>query len=58
MKLYSRMKEYVQRPTVTRYNTKYATKTVKFGCDSMMALEAMEEDGIRILIWCQVVMHG
>ena len=58
LEIYSRRREYVCRPQGARYEHKYKTKTVKFEGKTLMDLEAIKEDGSRILIRCPDQMNS
>jgi len=58
LELFSRRREYVRRPKGLRFEDRYATKTVKFGEQSLMAWGAIKEDGSRILIRCPHRMNS
>lgn len=50
IELYQRRREYVRRPISSRYKSVYTTKTVKFGCKSLMVWGAIKSSGERYLI--------
>lgn len=52
IELRSRRREYVRRPISTRYNSKFITKTCKYGVKSLMFWGCIKEDGTRMLIKC------
>jgi len=56
--LYPRTREYVRRPTKTKYLERYTTKTVKHGGKSLMVWGAIKSDGSRTIIRCPGILNS
>ena len=58
LEMHPRRREYVRRPTNTRYHERFTSKTVKHGGKSIMVWAAIKSDGSRTLVKCPAMLNS